>query len=113
MDAIGFALLVGLLAALGALACAGVLTAMRNDRLRLLAMMRKRGVEFPAAMPDARAAARRCARCPSTQQCDEWLRHPALGSGPLFCPNAAYVDLLRLTLARERRSPLARSWFGS
>jgi hypothetical protein len=100
MNVVTVMLLAGLLAALAVLAYAGYAATRRDDRLRLPAMMRQRGSDFPFPMSDREArdaaqAARRCAQCASKALCDQWLQEPATKAAVLFCPNAAYVDRLR------------------
>ena len=69
-------------------------------RLRLLAMLRRRGAVLPFGDADAALALGRCAACGAGQLCDEYLAGPDPNAYRGFCPNSAYVEHLRHSCLR-------------
>ena len=69
--------------------------------LRLLAMLRRRSATLPVPPDaDAMAAVRRCEDCRMTGLCDALLAQPGNGGYRGFCPNSAYVEVLRQNCLR-------------
>jgi hypothetical protein len=67
-----------------------------SRRIRLLAMLRRRGARLPMP-PDSHAigALERCEHCLHKDLCDELLATPGSGGNRSFCPLAPYVEALR------------------
>lgn len=64
--------------------------------VRLVAMLKRRSAGAPEIVDaDAMAAIARCESCRMTQLCDELVAQPGTGGYRGFCPNGAYVEVLR------------------
>jgi hypothetical protein len=69
-------------------------------RLRLLAMLRRRGAVLPLGDADAAAALDRCAACQASALCDDYLAAADANAYRGFCPNSAYIEHLRHSCLR-------------
>ena len=66
-------------------------------RLELWSVLNRRGLSAAEAAAEPRQLAialRRCALCPSVEQCNRWLELGARERLEDFCPNATYVKEL-------------------
>jgi hypothetical protein len=69
--------------------------------VRLVAMLRRRSARTPEVVDaDAMAAIARCQSCRMTELCDELVAQPGNGGYRGFCPNSAYVEVLRQNCLR-------------
>ncbi|TAK82073.1 MAG: hypothetical protein EPO20_23650 [Betaproteobacteria bacterium] len=100
------ALLIALITVLVSLAALAVFVSGRRvvrdtGRLRLTEVMQYRGASLPDPLDEAGAryhahAVRICIACPNKPLCDEWLRAGRPANSCAFCPNAHYIEHLRL-----------------
>jgi hypothetical protein len=68
---------------------------------RLVAMLKRRSAGPPDALDaDAAAAIARCENCRMTEMCDELVAQPGNAGYRGFCPNSAYVEVLRQNCLR-------------
>ena len=66
-------------------------------RLELWHMLHRRGLTAEAALAEPRPLAmalRRCALCPSVEECRHWLASEAREGFDAFCPNSRYIRRL-------------------
>ena len=63
-------------------------------------MMERVGVDAGLAVRKAEsafaAASLCCLSCPKSKECRGWLKQHAGNTAPIFCPNAAFFESLRL-----------------
>jgi hypothetical protein len=65
--------------------------------LELWSMLQRRGLSAEAALEEPRPLAmalRRCALCPSVEECRHWLASEAREGFDAFCPNSRYIQRL-------------------
>jgi hypothetical protein len=66
-------------------------------RLELWRMLHRRGLTADDALGEPRPLAmalRRCALCPSVEECRHWLASDAREGFEAFCPNSRYIERL-------------------
>lgn len=67
----------------------------READLEIWRVMAQRGIDPVGATPATLArAVRRCALCPSIEECDRWLAENEHDGLDEFCPNAALMEKL-------------------
>jgi hypothetical protein len=94
--------LVGLLVVLIAAVAPGIYALRKRmhaggRKLELWHMLHRRGLTAEAALAEPRPLAmalRRCALCPSVEECRHWLASGAREGFDAFCPNARYIRRL-------------------
>ena len=94
--------LVGLLVVLIAAVAPGIYALRKRmhaggRRLELWHMLHRRGLTAEAALAEPRPLAmalRRCALCPSVEECRHWLASEAREGFDAFCPNSGYIRRL-------------------
>ncbi len=94
--------LVGLLVVLIAAVAPGIYALRKRmhaggRRLELWHMLHRRGLTAEAALAEPRPLAmalRRCALCPSVEECRHWLASEAREGFDAFCPNSRYIRRL-------------------
>lgn len=94
--------LVGLLVVLIAAVAPGIYALRKRmhaggRRLELWHMLHRRGLSAEAALAEPRPLAmalRRCALCPSVEECRHWLASEAREGFDAFCPNSRYIRRL-------------------
>ena len=66
-------------------------------KLELWSMLHRRGITDGDALEEPRPLAmalRRCALCPSVEECRDWLASGAREGFDAFCPNSRYIRRL-------------------
>ena len=94
--------LVGLLVMLIAAVAPGIYALRKRmsaggRKLELWTMLHRRGLTPEAALAEPRPLAmalRRCALCPSVEECRHWLASEAREGFDAFCPNSRYIRRL-------------------
>jgi len=94
--------LVGLLVMLIAAVAPGIYALRKRmgaggRKLELWTMLHRRGLTDGDALEEPRPLAmalRRCALCPSVDECRDWLASETREGFDAFCPNSRYIDRL-------------------